>query len=119
MAFCRCWVGLSPDRGTARFRRSISELFCGRRRRWYRERRHRPAAWTVFGVGQAIVAGDALLALAQELLLDDSVPRNRQAAKCHLAIVIASCKGGPRSERKQKGEYPNHATRLYRCSADL
>ena len=28
------------------------------------ERRHRPTAWTVFGVGAAILAGDALLALA-------------------------------------------------------
>jgi geranylgeranyl diphosphate synthase, type I len=27
-------------------------------------RRHRPAAWTVFGVGRAILVGDALLALA-------------------------------------------------------
>jgi geranylgeranyl diphosphate synthase type I len=27
-------------------------------------RRHRPAAWTVFGMGQAILVGDALLALA-------------------------------------------------------
>lgn len=27
-------------------------------------RRHRPAAWTVFGIGQAILTGDALLALA-------------------------------------------------------
>jgi geranylgeranyl diphosphate synthase type I len=45
-----------------------------------RERRHRPAAWALFGVGQAIVAGDALLALAHEVLLDDSVPRSRQAA---------------------------------------
>jgi geranylgeranyl diphosphate synthase type I len=33
------------------------------------ERRHRPTAWTVFGVGPAILAGDALLALAQDLLL--------------------------------------------------
>lgn len=31
-------------------------------------RRHRPAAWTVFGIGQAILAGDALLAAAMELL---------------------------------------------------
>jgi geranylgeranyl diphosphate synthase, type I len=45
-----------------------------------RERRHRPAAWVLFGIGQAIVAGDALLALAQEVLLDDSVPQSRRAA---------------------------------------
>ena len=35
-----------------------------------RMRRHRPAAWTVFGVPAAILAGDALLALAVEVLLD-------------------------------------------------
>lgn len=31
-------------------------------------RRHRPTAWSVFGSGQAIVAGDALLALAYDAL---------------------------------------------------
>ena len=34
------------------------------------ERRHRPTAWALFGVGQAIVTGDALLVLAHELLLE-------------------------------------------------
>src|ERR1700751_1837066 len=29
------------------------------------ERRHRPTAWTVYGPGAAILAGDAMLALAQ------------------------------------------------------
>ena len=36
-----------------------------------RERRHRPTAWTVFGVGPAICAGDSLMLLAQRVLLDD------------------------------------------------
>ena len=36
-----------------------------------RERRHRPTAWTVFGVGHAICAGDALLLSAQRVLLED------------------------------------------------
>jgi geranylgeranyl diphosphate synthase type I len=36
-----------------------------------RERRHRPTAWTVFGVGGAICAGDALVLLAQRVLLED------------------------------------------------
>ena len=35
-----------------------------------RERRHRPSAWALFGTGRAIVAGDALLALAQQVLLE-------------------------------------------------
>lgn len=34
------------------------------------KRRHRPTVWTVFGVGNAIIAGDALLALAHQVLLD-------------------------------------------------
>jgi geranylgeranyl diphosphate synthase type I len=34
------------------------------------ERRHQPTAWTVYGVGAAILAGDALLALAQDMLLE-------------------------------------------------
>src|SRR5206468_4837983 len=36
------------------------------------ERRHRPTAWKVYGVGPAILAGDALLALAQDILLEES-----------------------------------------------
>ena len=34
-------------------------------------RRHRPTAWTVFGTGPAILAGDALLTLAFEVLAPD------------------------------------------------
>ncbi|MGQ0838211.1 family 2 encapsulin nanocompartment cargo protein polyprenyl transferase [Actinokineospora sp.] len=33
-----------------------------------RTRRHRPTAWSVFGLGQAILAGDALLTLAYDVL---------------------------------------------------
>lgn len=36
------------------------------------ERRHRPTAWTVFGVSAAILAGDALLTLAVEIARRDS-----------------------------------------------
>ncbi|NYD49685.1 geranylgeranyl diphosphate synthase type I [Actinomadura luteofluorescens] len=35
-----------------------------------RTRRHRPAAWTVFGPSAAILGGDALMALAENLLLE-------------------------------------------------
>jgi len=45
-----------------------------------RERRHRPTVWALFGLGQAIVAGDALLALAQAHLLEDPRPESREAA---------------------------------------
>src|ERR1700727_166924 len=51
------------------------------------ERRHRPTAWTVFGVGPGILAGDALLALAQDLLLEDNGPHGVWAARC-LSVAV-------------------------------
>jgi geranylgeranyl diphosphate synthase type I len=51
------------------------------------QRRHRPTAWTVHGVGAAILAGDALLALAQDLLLDGAAPHGIWAARCLNAAV--------------------------------
>lgn len=42
-------------------------------------RRHRPTAWSVFGSGAAIVAGDALLTLALEVLATSDHPVARQA----------------------------------------
>jgi len=51
------------------------------------ERRHRPTAWTVFGVGAAILAGDALLALAQDLLLESPPPEGVWASRCLSAAV--------------------------------
>jgi geranylgeranyl diphosphate synthase, type I len=51
------------------------------------ERRHRPTAWTVFGVGAAILAGDALLQLAQDLLLEGPPPQGLWASRCLSAAV--------------------------------
>jgi geranylgeranyl diphosphate synthase type I len=51
------------------------------------ERRHRPTAWTVFGVGAAILAGDALLALAHDILLEDPAPQSVWASRCLSAAV--------------------------------
>jgi geranylgeranyl diphosphate synthase type I len=34
------------------------------------ERRHRPTVWALFGIGQAVIVGDALLVLADEVLLN-------------------------------------------------
>ena len=51
------------------------------------ERRHRPTAWTAFGVGPAILAGDALLALAHDLLLEGPAPQGMWASRCLLAAV--------------------------------
>ena len=52
-----------------------------------RMRRHRPAAWTVFGVPAAILAGDALLALAEEVLLDRGTTGAHRAARCIAATT--------------------------------
>ncbi|RRO18894.1 polyprenyl synthetase family protein [Saccharopolyspora rhizosphaerae] len=45
-------------------------------------RRHRPTAWTVFGSSAAILAGDALLALAPDVLLESDAP--------HAAVAVRS-----------------------------
>jgi geranylgeranyl diphosphate synthase type I len=51
------------------------------------ERRHRPTAWTVYGIGAAILAGDGMLALAQDLLLEGPAPQNVWASRCLSAAV--------------------------------
>jgi geranylgeranyl diphosphate synthase, type I len=51
------------------------------------ERRHQPTAWTVYGVGAAILAGDALLALAQDLLLEGPASQGLWASRCLSAAV--------------------------------
>jgi geranylgeranyl diphosphate synthase type I len=61
------------------------------------ERRHRPTAWTVYGVGAAILAGDALLALAQELLLESEAPQGAWAARC-LSAAVQRLIGGQGSD---------------------
>lgn len=45
-----------------------------------RDRRHRPTVWAQFGIGSAIVAGDALAALAVQVLLDDPTPERVRGA---------------------------------------
>ncbi len=41
------------------------------------ERRHRPTAWVVFGEGQAILAGNAMLTAAVDVLVRDGAPGHR------------------------------------------
>src|SRR3984957_10525835 len=36
------------------------------------ERRHRRTVWSLWGIGRAVIVGDALLALAQQIILDAS-----------------------------------------------
>ncbi|MGW4300048.1 family 2 encapsulin nanocompartment cargo protein polyprenyl transferase [Streptomyces sp. NPDC004646] len=56
-------------------------------------RRHRPTAWTVFGDADAILAGDALQALALRLLADDPHPASVPAAARLAQCVIELCAG--------------------------
>ncbi|MFE0171620.1 family 2 encapsulin nanocompartment cargo protein polyprenyl transferase [Streptomyces sp. NPDC059002] len=56
-------------------------------------RRHRPTAWTVFGDSDAILAGDALQALAQRLLAEDPHPGASAAAARLAACVVELCAG--------------------------
>ncbi|MET8090250.1 polyprenyl synthetase family protein [Micromonospora sp. NPDC005220] len=59
------------------------------------ERRHRPTAWTVFGVGPAILAGDALIGLAYEALVE--VPGGCPAAR-RLAVDVRALLAGQASD---------------------
>jgi geranylgeranyl diphosphate synthase, type I len=56
-------------------------------------RRHRPTAWTVFGDADAILAGDALQALALGLLAEDPHPASAQAGARLAACVVELCAG--------------------------
>lgn len=56
-------------------------------------RRHRPTAWSVFGDADAILAGDALQALAQRLLAEDPHPASSAAAARLAACVVELCAG--------------------------
>ncbi|CAL9556355.1 family 2 encapsulin nanocompartment cargo protein polyprenyl transferase [Streptomyces sp. enrichment culture] len=56
-------------------------------------RRHRPTAWTVFGEAEAILAGDAMQALALRLLAEDPHPASATAAARLAACVVELCEG--------------------------
>ncbi|MFJ6724730.1 family 2 encapsulin nanocompartment cargo protein polyprenyl transferase [Streptomyces sp. NPDC091281] len=56
-------------------------------------RRHRPTAWTVFGDADAILAGDALQALALGLLAQDPHPASAAAVARLAACVVELCAG--------------------------
>ncbi|MDI9831269.1 family 2 encapsulin nanocompartment cargo protein polyprenyl transferase [Streptomyces sp. KAU_LT] len=56
-------------------------------------RRHRPTAWTVFGDADAILAGDALQALALRLLAEDPHPASSAAASRLADCVVELCAG--------------------------
>ncbi|MFF9148194.1 family 2 encapsulin nanocompartment cargo protein polyprenyl transferase [Streptomyces sp. NPDC055051] len=56
-------------------------------------RRHRPTAWTVFGIPDALMAGDAMNALALRLLAEDPHPSSAAATARLAACVIELCAG--------------------------
>lgn len=58
-----------------------------------RTRRHRPTAWAVFGIPDAVIAGDAMLALAQRLLAEDPSPAGVRASARLSSCVIELCAG--------------------------
>ncbi|MER6775420.1 MULTISPECIES: family 2 encapsulin nanocompartment cargo protein polyprenyl transferase [unclassified Streptomyces] len=58
-----------------------------------RKRRGRPTAWTVFGIPDAIITGDAMLALALRLLAEDPHPASAAASGRLAACVIELCAG--------------------------
>lgn len=57
------------------------------------ERRHRPTVWAKFGTGVGVVVGDALHALAFEVLLSDPSPSRVRAAKDLAEAVTAMIAG--------------------------
>ncbi|MFE7209396.1 family 2 encapsulin nanocompartment cargo protein polyprenyl transferase [Streptomyces sp. NPDC057611] len=70
-------------------------------------RRHRPTAWTVFGENDAILAGDALQALALGLLAENPHPASSAAAARLAACVVELCEGQRADtalERRAPGE---------------
>ncbi|HJP79185.1 MAG TPA: family 2 encapsulin nanocompartment cargo protein polyprenyl transferase [Pseudonocardiaceae bacterium] len=51
-------------------------------------RRHRPTAWAVYGIGPAILAGDALLSLAIDVLADSGHPKAQEGIRLISAAVL-------------------------------
>ncbi|MER8067990.1 family 2 encapsulin nanocompartment cargo protein polyprenyl transferase [Streptomyces sp. NPDC094034] len=56
-------------------------------------RRNRATAWTVFGIPDAIIAGDAMMTLALRLLAEDPHPASAAASARLAACVIELCAG--------------------------
>lgn len=57
------------------------------------ERRHRSTVWKVFGVGDAIIVGDAMMGLAFELLLEEATPARTAAATDLIQATMAMIAG--------------------------
>jgi geranylgeranyl diphosphate synthase type I len=57
------------------------------------ERRHRRTVWAIWGVPSAILTGDAMLTVAQEVLLDSDSPHAHEALKLLLAATRELIRG--------------------------
>jgi len=57
------------------------------------ERRHRPTVWALWGVPSAILTGDAMLTVANEVLLDSGSPHAAEALRLLLATTRALIHG--------------------------
>lgn len=57
------------------------------------ERRHRATVWKVFGVGDAVIVGDALMGLAFELLIEEASPARTAAATDLVQATMAMITG--------------------------
>ncbi|AIV34278.1 family 2 encapsulin nanocompartment cargo protein polyprenyl transferase [Streptomyces sp. CCM_MD2014] len=72
-------------------------------------RRHRPTAWAVFGDADAILAGDALQALALRLLAADPHPASAAAAARLADCVMELCEG-QHADTAMEGRPPGQVT---------
>lgn len=72
-------------------------------------RRHRPTAWTVFGDADAILAGDALQALALRLLAEDPHPA-AGAAAVRLADCVLELCAGQHADTAMEDRAPDEVT---------
>ncbi len=57
------------------------------------ERHHRPTVWSLYGIGPAIVAGDALQILAHQVLLESSTGRGADASAALAEATAAMIAG--------------------------
>ncbi|MFJ8644615.1 family 2 encapsulin nanocompartment cargo protein polyprenyl transferase [Streptomyces sp. NPDC093546] len=78
-------------------------------------RRSRPTAWTVFGMPDALMAGDAMLALALRLLAEDGHP-GAAAASARLAACVIELCAGQQADCAFEGRGPDEVS-LEECLA--
>jgi geranylgeranyl diphosphate synthase type I len=82
-----------------------------------RERRHRPSAWAAFGVGEAIVAGDALVVLAIELLEQNGDRRKRLAGSRLRAATAEMIAGQVEDLALETQDLESSQVTMERCQA--